>query len=282
MSKKNIFLCSFASPDLFVSKLRFKKQLDKLDYYKNYKIFSYSEVPTEAKKFIQICKKEKDFRGYGYWVWKPLIIRKYFETIPDNSILHYCDVGSVFNNHNQTRTEILDELVDKCLVNNIIAFNYSKPINIDPDLSYKILYEYQFTKNDLFEFYNIKKDSMIYNSPQYSAGSFFIKKCSYSLEFIEKWLEPFRKSKKLVDNSKSFLEEHNEFVEHRHDQSIFSLLCKLNNIYTLSVYDYFEHSYFHDIPYWENIVSSPLHHKRELRYISPRKIINYFKRRILK
>ena len=282
MSKKNIFLCSFASPDLFVSKLRFKKQLDKFDYYKDYKIFSYSEVPNEAKKFIQICKKEKDLRGYGYWIWKPLIIKKYLETLPDNAILHYCDIGSEFNNHNQTNKEIFDELSDKCLSNDIIAFNYSKPINIDPDLSYKILYEYQFTKNDLFQFYNIKKDSNVYNSPQYSAGSFFIKKSSLSIEFIEKWLEPFRKSKKLVDNSNSFLEENKEFVEHRHDQSVFSILCKLNNIFTLSVYDYFEHSYFYNIPYWENIISSPLHHKRNLRYISTRKIFNYFKRKILK
>jgi hypothetical protein len=281
MSKKNIFLCSFASPDLFVSKIRFKNQLDKFNYYKEYKIFSYGDIPNEAKNFIQLCRKDKDLRGYGYWIWKPLIIKKYLETLPDNAILHYCDIGSVFNNHNQTKKNILDDLADKCLSNNIIAFDYSKPINLDPELSYKILYEYQFTKNDLFQFYKINKDSNIYNSPQYSAGSFFIKKSSFSKEFIEKWLEPFRKSKKLVDNSKSS-EEHNEFIEHRHDQSIFSILCKLNNIYTLSVYDYFEHSYFYNIPYWENIVSSPLHHKRNLRYISTMKIINYFKRKLFK
>ncbi len=282
MSKKNIFLCSFASPDLFVSKLRFKNQLDKFGYYEGYKIFSYNNIPDEAKKFIQLCKKEKDMRGYGYWIWKPLIIKKYLATLPEDAILHYCDIGSVFNNHIQTKKEIFDELVSKCLLNNFIAFNYSKPVKIDPHLSYKILYEYQFTKSDLFQYYNINKDSNLYNSPQYSAGSFFLKKSSFSDQFIEKWLEPFRKNKSLVDNSESFLEEHEEFVEHRHDQSVFSLLCKMNNIFTLSVYDYFEHSYFYNIPYWENIVSSPLHHKRDLRYISIKKIFNYFKRKILK
>ena len=282
MSKKNIFLCSFASPDLYVSRLRFKYQLDEFGYYDDYKIFSYSEVPDEAKKFIQLCKKERDLRGFGYWIWKPLIIKKYLQNLPENAILHYCDIGSVFNNHIQTKKEMFDDLINQCLINNIVAFNYSEPHNIDKDLAYKILYEYQFTKNDLFEFYNIKQASDIYNSPQYSAGSFFIKKCSFSFEFIEKWLEPFRKGKQLVDNSKSFLKEHDDFVEHRHDQSVFSLLCKMNKVFTLSVYDYFEHSYFYNIPYWENIVSSPLHHKRDLRYISTRKLLNYFKRKIFK
>ena len=66
--KESIFLCSFASPDLFISKLRFKNQLDKFGYYEDYKIFSYNNIPDEAKKFIQLCKKEKDMRGYGYWI----------------------------------------------------------------------------------------------------------------------------------------------------------------------------------------------------------------------
>ena len=79
MSKTNIYLCSFASPNLFFSKLRFIKQLDNFGYYKGYKIFSYSDLPSEAKKFIKLCKKEKDLRGYGYWIWKPLIIREYLQ-----------------------------------------------------------------------------------------------------------------------------------------------------------------------------------------------------------
>ena len=280
MNKNNIFLCSFASPDLFISRLRFKRQLDKFDFYQDYKIFSYDDIPNEAKNFIKICKKKGDHRGYGYWIWKPYIVKKYLESLPSDAILHYCDIGSVFNNHQQTDKNIIKDLANTCLTNNIVAFNYSKPLNIDSELTYKILCEYQFTKKELLEFYGVKKDSNIYNSAQYSAGSFLMKKCSFSYDFIEKWIEPFHIQKKLVDNSRLFNEEHHQFIEHRHDQSIFSLLCKLNNIFTLSVYDYFENAYFRNIPYWENIISSPIHHKRDLRYLSILKIFNYFKNKI--
>lgn len=281
MSERDIYLCSFASPDLFASKLRFKNQLNKFGLYKDYRIFSYRDLPIEGKNFIKLCKKENDLRGFGYWFWKPLIVKEYLKSLPDNAVLHYCDIGSVFNNNIQTKKEIIYELSNKCFLNKILAFNYSKPSNLDPYLSYRILYEYELTKKKLFDFYNIQEDHYIYNTPQYSAGSFFIKNCSYSLEFIDKWLEPFRVHKNLVDNSKSSLEENIRFIEHRHDQSVFSILCKLNNIFTLSVYDYFEHSFCNNIPYWENIVHSPLHHKRDLRYISLKKIINYFKRKII-
>lgn len=281
MSKTNIYLCSFASPNLFFSKLRFSKQLDNFGYYKGYKIFSYSDLPSEAKKFIKLCKKEKDLRGYGYWIWKPLIIKEYLQSLPKNSILHYCDIGSEFNIYQETNLNLIDDLKKLCDIENMVAFDYSNPTIKDEELDYKILYEFQLTKRELFKFYNIGKESIIYNSPQYSAGSFFLKNCSSSYEFIEEWLKPFRFSKKLVDNSVSSFKQPVEFIEHRHDQSIFSILCKLNNIYTLSVYDYFEHSYYQNIPYWENLLKSPLHHKRNLRHFSLIKLYRFLKRKIL-
>ena len=281
MSKTNIYLCSFASPNLFLSKIRFNSQLNTFGYYDGYKIFSYNDLPSEAKEFIKLCKKEKDLRGYGYWIWKPLIIKKYLKSLPKDSILHYCDIGSEFNIYQETKKNFLDDLKKLCEIKNMVAFDYSEPINKDQDLNYKILYEFQLTKNELFKFYNIDKDSKIYNSPQYSAGSFFLKNCSASFEFIEEWLKPFRFSKKLVDNSESSFEQHKKFIEHRHDQSVFSILCKLKNIYTLSVYDYFEHSFYQNIPYWENLLVSPLHHKRNLRYVSINKLLKFLKRKIL-
>jgi len=41
----------------------------------------------------------------------------------------------------------------------------------------------------------------------------------------------------LIDDSPSIIKNSNNFIEHRHDQSIFSLLCKINKVTTLSAYE---------------------------------------------
>ena len=144
MSEKNIYLCSFASPDLFASKYRFKRQLDKFGVYKDYKVFSYSNLSVEGKNFIKLCKKQNDLRGFGYWFWKPLIVKEYLKTLPENAILQYCDIGSVFNDHSQTKKDIIYELSEKCILHNMVAFNYSRPLQIDPyllDLAFRLSYQ---------------------------------------------------------------------------------------------------------------------------------------------
>ena len=40
----------------------------------------------------------------GYWIWN-CHYEKYLN-LPEDAILHYCDIGSVFNNHIQTKSSI--------------------------------------------------------------------------------------------------------------------------------------------------------------------------------
>ena len=56
------------------------------------------------------------------------------------------------------------------------------------------------------------------------ATIFIIKKCPHSVELVEKWYDIMSNHYHLIDDSPSFLPNDHSFVEHRHDQSVFSLL----------------------------------------------------------
>ena len=47
------FLCSFASPDLFLSKIRFRYQAKRLKFYNHIKIFSKSDLCLKTKLTIK-------------------------------------------------------------------------------------------------------------------------------------------------------------------------------------------------------------------------------------
>ena len=63
---------------------------------------------------------------------------------------------------------------------------------------------------------------------QYCTGTFIIKKTKSTMELVKSWNEiSVQNDLHFSNNNKSSKEEDPEFIEHRHDQSIFSLLCKL-------------------------------------------------------
>ena len=56
------------------------------------------------------------------------------------------------------------------------------------------------------------------------------KKNSYSIDFLNSWINIFENHFNLIDDSPSKIKNFEGFVENRHDQSVFSLLCKKNSI----------------------------------------------------
>ena len=92
--------------------------------------------------------------------------------------------------------------------------------------------EKEWTKTDVFEYFDLTLDSAIANSGQIEAGMQIIKKTSDSVSLINEWLA-ISNDYHLVDDSPSYLPNAPSFKEHRHDQSIYSLLMKIHGIVPL-------------------------------------------------
>ena len=57
-NNKDIYLCSFASPDLSRSVLRFKKQANEMKVYKDIKIYSFDDLSENKRIQIENFKKK--------------------------------------------------------------------------------------------------------------------------------------------------------------------------------------------------------------------------------
>ena len=262
--KSKIFLCAFASPDLFLSKIRFYNQAKSLNFYQGIKIYEKRELSTKTLNVIENHLIKNNRRGYGYWIWKPEIILNFLRQIPENSILQYSDIGCHFNRKGINKLFFYQDMCDK---NSILSFQYSDPKIKKINFIYPNYLEYQYTKADLMRYFNLNFNHIYMNTPQVCSGTFFIKKNYINIEFLKNWLEVFE-NMSLIDDSISVSKNHKNFIEHRHDQSVFSLLCKLNNIFSLSVYENFEWSLDNKGRNWDHLFESPIQARRDLKYLS--------------
>ena len=148
-------------------------------------------------------------RGAGYWLWKPYFILKVLNECEYGDIIFYTDSGCFFISHPEP---LLDLLNGQDII----------PFVIDPEPGNKEVLQ---TKRDCFILMDC--DSEEYTQT-YAIGASFIllKKTILSEKFIKDYLFFSQNDKCITDTPSTLNSEYSEFNTHRHDQSIYSLLCK--------------------------------------------------------
>ena len=282
---KKIVLFAFASLDLKRSVKRLEEQALNSNFYDSIKIITPNNFNQETKiKATNLLKNGKK-RGYGYWFWKPFFLSKIMKEINDGDIIHYIDIGCHIKKTGSNRFyEYLNLLTEtnKWLV----AFQYhTNNIKFLNQIKFPKREEFKYTKSDLFEYFNCIEKKEITHSPQFWSGSFFIKKNDDAEIFIQKWNKVFEERFDLIDDTPSNIKNFPGFIENRHDQSVFSILCKFCSIESLSAYecDWAEKDSKRT---WDHIINNPILAKRDLHYnifkrFINRQIKNYKRRKFL-
>lgn len=213
------------------------------------------------EKFAKYLKPE--FRGFGYWTWKAQIILQTLNQMSDGDILQYTDAGCHLNSSGRKR---LDEYFLKAQdsESGILAFQAIPPPFHNSKIKLPNLQESRWCKGDLIDALAVRSREEIMSTQTIGAGVIFIKKCEESTRIVKHWLDIYESNINLIDNSKSRSEDPFGFVEHRHDQSIFSILAKLNRVETVSAYEYwYPHAIFPLLPDWKILKDYPIHAKRD-------------------
>ena len=150
-------------------------------------------------------------RGYGLWIWKPYIIKKQLEQMEYNDILVYADSGCILNINGKDR---MNQYIDlsRNSKSGIVCFQLSQ-------------IECEWTKKDVINYLNATD---LLETKQLIGGISIIRKCSESIGIINKWYD-LCCVYNLLDNSPSIEKNVDTFVEHKNDQSIWSLIIKQNN-----------------------------------------------------
>ncbi|WP_372773935.1 hypothetical protein [Mangrovibacterium sp.] len=210
-------LCAFADGRMAFPVERFKRQALDMKFYDQIHIYNETLLDQE---FIDEFSQQLPLRGYGYWSWKPQILIQSFSKMEYGDIIQYSDIGCHLNAEGRER---LSQYFD--LANN----------DTSDFLAFKMLGfpEKRWTKGDTFDYFNFRNKPNITNTPQFWAGSFIVKKTNTSEKILFEWLNAIRNNFNLIDDSPSKSSNFPEFIEHRHDQSLFSLLAKKYNFSAL-------------------------------------------------
>jgi hypothetical protein len=263
---KKYFL-TFASTDLYKTLNRIRNQAERLNFYD--KILIYSELNLDnifKDQFSQYLKHGT--RGYGYWSWKPQIILQALNLMEDGDILQYTDAGCHLNINGIIRLNEYFEITNNSEFG-ILAFQTKTP---DDPLIYdgrKLLdcVDFKWIKGDLVDHFNIRSNESILETQTITATVIFIKKTPDTVNFIKKWLDVIKHDFRLIDDSKSISNNLPGFIEHRHDQAIFSILCKINNVKTISAFEYWYPSKKNVYkPDWKILSKYPILAKRDKVY----------------
>ena len=274
-------LISFASSDLKKSINRLKKQAYETKFYDEVKFITEDDLDYNFKIHLKKIMSDGNIRGYGYFMWKPYIIKKLLSEINYGDIINYVDVGFHIIKENSRRFKDYIKFIsgkDKW----ILPFQYHSKLSKEiENISFPYREERKYSKGDLLDYYGFYNNSTVTETPQYMAGCFFIKKCDESLNFVNEWLEIFYKRIDLVNDTQSKLKNLNGFLENRHDQSVFSILCKKYNLISFSAYEC-DWAYLNNKRTWIHNKNSPLIARRDLQYNLLRRFLNRQKKNFLR
>lgn len=172
------------------------------------KVIEYSPLDIDA---IFSSKNAHIFaykRGAGLWLWKPYIILKTLGQMQEGDYLFYCDSGVYY-------VDKISRLIDVMEKEKTSVMVFELP-----------LLEREWTKKEVFSIMKYSDDS----HNQICGTYILLKKDEFSVNIINDWLEYMQDER--CASQKQFTQEKNPegFIEHREDQSVFSLICRKNNI----------------------------------------------------
>ena len=209
MNLRKVYLVNFATKEFYQSQ---KKLNNSALRFGVDKVISYKRLDIIESNFYRENKEILDQkRGAGFWLWKPYIILELMEKINDGDIIIYADSG----------IEIIDNirlLIEPCIANNgILLFNNDVHLNKT------------WTKRDCFIQMGCDKEKY-WEGPQILASFSVWQKNQKSAALLKEWFIFCKNKNILTDMPNIGGKNFSEFKDHRHDQSILSILAVKHKI----------------------------------------------------
>lgn len=251
-------LLTFASSDMKRSVRRLCRQAEEMGVFDTIIGSDERDLSGDFKKRFQAHLK-RNTKGFGYWCWKPQIVLQSLQDMEEGDILLYLDAGCHLNIRGTWRMQNYID-VTKDAASGVLGFQARAP---ELPFSYDgrsllDLRDCRWIKGDLLDYFDLRAREDILQSQTIGAGIIFFRKCARSLALLNDWKAVIESDFALLDDTPSVSDNHPEFVAHRHDQAIFSILGKLNEIETVSAYEYWYPLPGSKKPDWEALKEYPI------------------------
>ena len=206
------FLVSFADGAFSKRRARFRSHVEETGFFDDIAVHSLDCLPADFRQ------QHGDFmlsnrRGFGYWIWKPVVILEALDRAESEDIVVYLDAGFTLNPAGRRR---FDEYLE---ITRDSAFGM---------LSFQNVFaEAHWTKADLAQRLGLGTGHLHMKTSQLGSGFVMLRPTPENRELVRAWKEiAVEDGYRHSDDTPSVAPNHPEFREHRHDQSISSLLRK--------------------------------------------------------
>lgn len=205
-----IYLLSYATPNYRFSQLILNLSAG---IFGCNRFVSKNESDLKKSEFYNKNKEILDQpRGAGYWLWKYHFLNELISTIKEGDIIVYSDSAIFIRRSLKPLFKILIESTKGVL---LFHNNYKNRF---------------WTKRDCF--IELGCDSeQFYDTPLIFGGLQIFQKNKFSQQFIAEVLNASQKNNIITDSPNKLGKENlSGFIEHRHDQSVTSLIAHKNKL----------------------------------------------------
>lgn len=220
-----IYFITYGSGKFEYSSKRVAKEAESLGFFSKVFAFSEKDLPLTIRSSPLFYNN----KGGGFWLWKPYVIDKVLSEIDEGDIVVYSDAGSELLNSYKW-----NQYFNLMKNYNSIFFQYRENVdygwnkfNSEYNDSPKLKFWTKATTVDYFRnLFSSDKDWL--EKSKICAGLIFIKKDKNSQDLIKEWMNNMLFFPHIVcdlfENEKK--NQIQGFSEHRHDQSILSILIR--------------------------------------------------------
>lgn len=174
-------------------------------------VFNKKSISTD---FIEKNKNIFSYnRGGGYWIWKSYFLSQVFEKLDYGDICMYLDSGMI-------AIKNIDILFEKCVKNKGVLLFRNRCGNRDG----QVWKNDMWTKFDCFKIMNCLENKYIYGD-QVDAAFQIYQKNDLTISMLNEYLKYSQDENVITDINNIHGTNFPNFIEHRHDQSILSLLA---------------------------------------------------------
>jgi hypothetical protein len=249
-------LITFADSRLDHSLRRVGRQAQKLEIFSRILVWNESDLSEEFRT-KNADRLKPGVRGFGYWIWKPQVILQGLDACQLGDFLVYVDAGCHLNHHGVPRLKDYFTIV-KTSSTGILAFE----LKHDGVVVHK---EESWNKADTLHHFRMDATESVTSTAQIEATVIIIQKRGSTDLFFREWLDVMESYPNLLDDSASKRQNSAEFIEHRHDQAIFSLLAKREGVSLLPFSENFPQrkTFLARKPAWSDLKRFPIQTRRD-------------------
>jgi hypothetical protein len=176
----------------------------------------YPEFWNENEHFMK-----QNPKGFGFWIWKPYIILQTIKNLEPGWGVAYLDAGCILNPNSNSLAR-LETYKEHALTHSVWATELKSKDQDDFSNS-------AWCKSDALTY--LEANETISRMNQVQGGICMFSNDEKALKLLESWhAASIADGHHYLDDSVSKTKNAANFIEHRHDQALFSVLFRLMNL----------------------------------------------------